>query len=198
MVYLNFLHKKQKCLFLLQCTYWIVLYFAVSFLIKSYCLSITTSLLLIGVSQKEVSTDALSLILKQIDFIRVLRTFLKGKEEIWLKDKVSSSCSHIHSFTVPGDKERFLHSTKMTSYSFCSQITQTSNTTSQPELVLLIFTLTFSFMVHLVTADAGYLPGAWNTPSNNPWWVPLKANKPFREKKKKCSTTLSWDPRCFS
>lgn len=144
--------------------------------------------ILIGVSQKEAPPATLSLILKLIDFIWVLRTFLKGDEKIWLKIKVSSSCSHIHSFTVPGDKEQLLHSTKMTSYSFCYQITRNSNTASQPSVVLLIFTLTFSFMVHLVTADARYLPGAWNTPSKNPWgvspWgVPLKAKKPFQKKK---------------
>lgn len=168
--------------FSFQCTYWIILYFAVSFPIKSHCLTLTTSLLLIGVSQKEASTDTLSLILTQIDFTRVLKTFLKGNEKIWLKFKVSSSCSCIHSLSVPGDKEQFLHSTKITSYSLCSHITQISNTASQPELVLLIFTLTFSFMVDLVTAVAGCLPGAWNIPSNNPWWVPLEANKPCQKK----------------
>lgn len=108
------------------------LYFAVSFLIKSHCLSITTSLLLIDMSQNEISTDTLSLILKNIEFILVLRTFLKGDGKIWLSNKVSPSCSHIHSLTVPGDKEQFLHPTKIISYSFSYQITWTSSNVSQP------------------------------------------------------------------
>jgi len=49
-------------------------------------------------------------------------------------------------------------------------------------------------MVHLGTADAGYLLKTLNTPNSNPWWASPEPCKTFQ---KKCLIALGWNHRFF-